>query len=76
MSETSGGTAPKGFSAGGRSSGSAGSAGMVMTLRTAQRSPSRCHSHTDPDRSSTLITTPTKPHALAGSCAGRTSNTI
>ena len=47
-----------------------------MTLRAAQRSPSRCHSHTDPDRSSTLMTTPTNPHALAGSWAGRTSNTI
>ena len=64
MSEISGGTAPKGLSAGGRSSGSAGSAGMVMTLRTAHRSPSLCHIHTDPDRSSTLITTPTKPHVL------------
>src|SRR6266498_2993731 len=75
MSETSGGTAPKGCSAGGRSSGSAGWAGMVTTLRTAQRSPSWCHSHTDPDRSSTLMTTPTKPQALEGSWAGRTSNT-
>ena len=35
MSVTSGGTAPKGFSAGGRSSASAGSAGMVITLSTA-----------------------------------------
>ena len=64
MSEISGGTAPNGFSAGGRSSGSAGSAGMVMTLRTAQRSPSRCHSHTDPDRSSTLMTTPDEAPGL------------
>ena len=70
MSETSGGTAPNGFSAGGRSSGSAGSAGIVITFWTAQRSPSRCHIHTDADRSSTLITTPTKPQALAGSWAG------
>jgi len=31
---------------------------MVMALVAAQRSPSRCHSHTEADRSSTLITTP------------------
>jgi len=30
----------------------------------------------DADRSSTLVTTPTKPHALAGSWAGRSSSTI
>ena len=76
MSDTSGGTAPNGWSDGGRSSGSAGSAGMVITLRTAHRPPSRCHSHTEPDRSSALITTPTNPQAFAGSWAGRTSNTI
>jgi hypothetical protein len=76
MSVTSGGAAPKGFSAGGRSSASAGSAGMVMTLSTDHRSPSWCHSHTEADRSSTLITTPTKPNALDGSWAGRSSSTI
>ena len=76
MSDTSGGTAPNGFNAGGRSSASAGSAGMVMTFSTAHRSPSRCHSHTDAERSSTLITTPTKPYALDGSWAGRSSSTI
>jgi hypothetical protein len=76
MSDTSGGTAPNGFNAGGRSSASAGSAGMVMTFSTAHRSPSRCHSHTDAERSSTLITTPTKPYVLVGSCAGRSSSTI
>ncbi len=32
MSETSGGTAPNGRNAGGRSSTTAGSAGMVITL--------------------------------------------
>src|SRR5580693_984256 len=37
MSETSGGTAPKGCSAGGRSSAWAGSAGMVITLSTDHR---------------------------------------
>src|SRR5829696_4715244 len=76
MSETSGGTAPNGLSAGGSRSGSAGSAGMVMTSRTAQRSPSRYQAQMDPERSSTLITTPTNPQVLAGSWAGRTSSTI
>src|SRR5688572_19946123 len=71
-----GGTAPKGLRAGGSSSGSAGSAGMVMTLVAAQRSPSRCHRKMDPDRSSTEMTTPTRPQALAGSWAGRSSRTI
>ena len=47
-----------------------------MTLRAAQRSPSLCHSHTDADRSSTLVTTPANPYVLAGSCAGRSSSTI
>src|SRR5215217_8627652 len=60
----SGGTAPKGLRAGGSRSGSAGSAGTVMTLRTAQRSPSRYQAQMDPDRSSTLITTPTNPPGL------------
>jgi hypothetical protein len=36
---------------------------------------SRCHSHTEDERSATLITTPTKPHVVRGSCAGRTSST-
>ena len=76
MSETSGGTAPNGCRAGGRSSASAGSAGMVITLSIAHLSPLGCHSHTDADRSSTLMTTPTKPNVLAGSWAGRSSSTI
>ena len=38
MSLTSGGTAPKGWSAGGNWSASAGSAGIVITFSTAQRS--------------------------------------
>jgi hypothetical protein len=41
-------------------------------LRTAHWSPSRYQRKTDPDRSSTLMTTPTNPQALAGSWAGRT----
>src|SRR6185437_16539788 len=64
MSVTNGGTAPNGCSAGGRASGSAGSAGTVMTLRTAQRSPSLYHSHTDAERSATLTTTPANPYVL------------
>lgn len=76
MSVTSGGTAPNGLSSSGRSAGSAGSAGMSITLVTAQASPSRCHSQIDADRSSTLITTPTKPYDFVGSCAGRSSSGI
>src|SRR3712207_8449128 len=41
MSVTSGGTAENGLSAGGRSSGSAGSAGGVVTLSALPFSPSR-----------------------------------
>ena len=51
MSVTSGGTAPNGCSAGGRSAGSAGSAGIVMTLSAFHSSPSRCHRQTEADRS-------------------------
>ena len=76
MSLISGGTAPNGLRAGGSSSGSAGSAGMVMTLRTAQRVAVAVPGQIDPDRSSTLMTTPTNPQVLAGSWAGRTSRTI
>ncbi len=47
-----------------------------MTLSAAHRSPSRCHSHTEADRSSALITTPANPQAFDGSCAGRSSSTI
>ena len=67
---------PDGLSAGGSRSGSAGSAGMVTTLVAAHRSPSRRQKKTDPDRSSTPMTTPTNPQGLEGSWAGRTSNTI
>ena len=70
MSVTSGGTAPNGCSAGGRSSVSAGSAGIVITLSTANSSPSRYQRHTDADRSSVLTTTPTNPQVASGSCAG------
>jgi hypothetical protein len=62
MSVTSGGTAPNGFSAGGSSSGSAGSAGMEITL-CAPNVPSgrRSHRKTDAERSAVETTTPTKP---------------
>jgi hypothetical protein len=61
MSVTSGGTAPNPFSMSGRSSALAGSAGMVMTLRTAQRSFSRYQVQIDDERSFRLITQLTKP---------------
>jgi hypothetical protein len=50
MSVTSGGTVPNGLRAGGKVSGSAGSAGMVMTLSARQLSPSRLHRQTEADR--------------------------
>ena len=67
MSVTSGGTALKPLSSGGRSASSAGSAGIVMTFRVLH-SPvpfralrSRYHRKIELDRSSSEITTPTKP---------------
>ena len=61
MSVTSGGTAPKPFSTGGRSSGSAGSAGMSMIFLTAHLSPSRYQVQIEEERSLRLITQLTKP---------------
>src|SRR5262245_36489 len=61
MSVTSGGTALKPLSSGGRSDASAGSAGMSSTLVTAHAPPSRCHTQIDDDRSLSDTTTPTKP---------------
>src|SRR5215212_9271445 len=61
MSVISGGTAPKPLSIGGSSSGSAGSAGTVITLRAAHLPLSRYHIHTEAERSFRLVTTPTKP---------------
>jgi hypothetical protein len=63
MSVISGGTAAKPCSSGGSASGSAGSGGIVI----AHRSPSRCHAHTEANRSSTQTATPTKPYVLVGS---------
>ena len=58
--------------------GSAGSAGIVMTLSTSHAAfvPSRCHRHTEADRSAVEITTPTNPQVASGSCDGRISRTI
>ena len=76
MSVMIGGTAANGFSAGGSRSGSAGSAGMVITFSAFHSSPSRNQRHTEPDRSSVEITTPTKPQVASGSWDGRTSSAI
>src|SRR5262245_42256107 len=65
MSVTSGGTAPKPLSSGGRSSAAAGSAGISITLRMRHDAylllPSRYHTQIDAERSFKLVTTPTKP---------------
>src|SRR5678810_1030788 len=65
MSVTSGGTALKPFSNGGSFSGSAGSAGISISLRTAHfpflPPSSRYHIQMDDDRSLSEMPTPTKP---------------
>ena len=61
MSVISGGTALKGFSAGGSRSGSAGSAGTSIILRRLQLPLSRCHNQIEAERSLVEITTPTNP---------------
>src|ERR1051326_8970667 len=77
MSVTSGGTAPNGLSAGGRSSGEAGSAGTVITLSARQvPSSDRLHRHTEAERSSVLTPTPTNPHVGPGGGDGRSSSTL
>src|SRR5262249_50069554 len=76
MSVISGGTAPNGCSAGGRSSEWAGSAGIEITLSAAHFPSCSCQSQIEADRSSTLATTTTNPYLLAGSWAGRSSNAI
>src|SRR3974390_3278455 len=60
ISVTSGGTALKPFSMGGRTSASAVSAGMSMIFLTAHFSPSRYHVQMEDDRSFKLITQLTK----------------
>src|SRR5262245_22595889 len=71
ISVTSGGTALKPFNSGGRSSGSAGSAGISITFFAAHFPflplPSRCHIQIAEERSFRETTTPTNPYALFGS---------
>src|SRR5437762_9429506 len=73
MSVTSGGTALKSFSIGGSFSGSAGSAGISITFFVSHVPLLRCQSQTDADKSFSETTTPTKPYAFVGLCAGRIS---
>src|SRR6516165_12158583 len=75
MSVTSGGTALKPLSTGGRRSGSAGSAGIEIIFLTAHLSPSRYQVQIEDDKSFRLITQLTNPCGLVGSCAGRNSKT-
>src|SRR5215467_7958137 len=82
MSVTNGGTAPNPFKKGGSSSASAGSAGISITFFTAHPAPfpfrpfSRYQTQMDADRSFNETTTPRKPYAFVGSCAGRSSSAI
>src|SRR5919199_1797414 len=66
MSVTSGGTAPNGCSAGGRSAGSAGSAGMVITFSAVQEPPSRCQRQTEADGPAAIAVPGAVPAAQAG----------
>ena len=70
MSVTSGGTAPKPFSSGGSRSGSAGSAGISITLRIFHcpfpLPPSRCQSQIGRGEVFQTVTTPTNPYGLGG----------
>src|SRR5690606_6996035 len=78
MSVTSGGTAPNGAITGGSTDASAGSAGISITFFVFH-SPvcwSRYHRKIELDRSFRLMTTPTKPYARRGLCAGRSSSAI
>src|SRR5262245_51555397 len=65
MSVIRGGTALKPFSSGGKSSASAGSAGISITFFAAHFPffplPSRYHSQIEPERSFSESTTPAKP---------------
>ncbi len=57
-------------------SASAGSAGISITFSALYDEPSRCQTQIEALRSLRLVTTPTNPYALVGSCAGRSSSTI
>src|SRR2546430_7543874 len=80
MSVTNGGTALKPCSRGGRFPGSAGSAGISITLRTAHLlflpPSSRYHIQMEDERSFREMTTPTNPKVCIGSWEGRSSSTI
>src|SRR5512138_1930396 len=67
ISVTSGGTALNGWSAGGRSAGSAGSAGISMTFFTCQDPLSWYQVQIELDRSVVLMTTLAKPCVWVGS---------
>ena len=78
MSVISGGTALKPLSNGGSFSGSAGSAGISITLRTAHLPflPfSRYHIQIEDERSLRETPTLTKPYVLFGSSESRSSST-
>src|SRR5436190_24333779 len=61
MSLTSGGTALKPLSSGGKTSGSAGSAGISIILSIPHLPLSRCQSQMDDERSFSDTTTPRNP---------------
>src|SRR5437667_8563436 len=76
MSDISGGAALKSLSIGGSIAESADSAGISITFFKSHAPSLRCQSQTDADKSLSETTTPTKPYAFVGSCAGRISRTI
>src|SRR5215471_5242582 len=80
ISVTNGGTALKPFRSGGSLSGSAGSAGISITFRTAHLlflpPSSRCHIQMEDEKSFRETTTPTNPKVFIGSWEGRSSSTI
>src|SRR5215831_3120215 len=79
MSVTSGGTALKPLSNGGRSSADAPSAGISITFLTCQAAslpePSRNQTQIDEERSFRLVTTPANLYVSLGLCAGLSSST-
>src|SRR5438876_8059355 len=78
MSDTNGGTALKPFNRGGSFSGSAGSAGISITFRTAHLlflpPSSRYHIQMEDERSFREMTTPTNPKVCIGSGEGRSAS--
>src|SRR5207249_8077380 len=71
-----GGNRLKIFESAGHFFGSAGSAGISIPFFKSHAPLLRCQSQTDADKSLSETTTPTKPYAFVGSCAGRISRTI